>query len=100
MTPVGVHLVGSMPLGSSREVFETVNAILGRHVQRLPDGETGARSGWWLYQQPAFDRNPTLEVVETQNRIATIPLHRLRPGADPEQLSFGPLGYVDAARDS
>ena len=36
-----VHLVGSVPLSDARAVFETVSAVLGRKLKRIPDGETG-----------------------------------------------------------
>ena len=38
--PRNVYLVGSVPLASEKEVFETVSAALGPHLLTLPDGET------------------------------------------------------------
>jgi hypothetical protein len=45
-TPQGVHLVGSVPLADETEVFHVVGHALGRHLQRIPDGETGERQQW------------------------------------------------------
>ena len=44
--PRGVHLVGSVPLADAEAVFRAANAILGRHLRRIPDGETGERTNW------------------------------------------------------
>ena len=48
--PRGVHLVGSVPLEDSRAVFEMASTILGQHLHRLPDGETGIRANWVRWQ--------------------------------------------------
>ena len=42
--PQGVHLVGSVPLENSRAVFTMASEILGQHLRRMPDGETGERT--------------------------------------------------------
>jgi len=41
-----IHLVGSVPMASARNVFEQVSAALGTRIKRLPDGETGERADW------------------------------------------------------
>ena len=41
---LGAHLVGSVPLTDSAEVFHLCSSHVGEHLQRLPDGEPGARS--------------------------------------------------------
>jgi hypothetical protein len=38
--PLGVHLVGSVPLASAEDVFRTLGGALGDRLRRLPDGET------------------------------------------------------------
>ncbi|MFP6651307.1 MAG: hypothetical protein VCA17_03635 [Dehalococcoidia bacterium] len=45
-TPTGVHLVRSVPLSDSSEVFRTAGSILGDRLLLMPDGETGVRSNW------------------------------------------------------
>ena len=39
-------LVGSIPLDSSKEVFETFGKPLAPWLRALPDGETGPRKHW------------------------------------------------------
>ena len=47
-------LVGSVPLESSSAVFEAVGTKLGKLVKRVPDGETGTRKDWILWQADVF----------------------------------------------
>src|SRR5205807_10613749 len=61
--PRGIHLVGSVPLASADEVFRAVGAALGDHVRRIPDGETGPRSDWIVWQYPVLSSRPQFEVV-------------------------------------
>jgi hypothetical protein len=42
-TPEHVHLVGSIGLPSVADVFHTCGTLLGRRLQRIPDGEPGGR---------------------------------------------------------
>ena len=60
--PVGVHLVGSVPLGSAEDVFRRVAEALGDRVRRMPDGETGARSDWIVWQYPLFSSQAEFEI--------------------------------------
>src|SRR5262249_57698524 len=59
--PRGVHLVGSFPLGSPEEAFRTPSALLGPHLRRLPDGETGERAKWIMWQLPVLANHPQLQ---------------------------------------
>ena len=45
-TPEHVHLVGSIGLPSVADVFHTCGTLLGRRLQRIPDGEPGGRRLW------------------------------------------------------
>src|SRR5580704_7017173 len=56
-----VYLVGSVPMASAAEVFETVSAALGPRIKRLPDGETGERGDWITWLEPVFAGNPALQ---------------------------------------
>ena len=62
-TPTGVHLVGSVPLSDSSEVFRTAGSILGDRLLRMPDGEIGVRSNWIGWQFAVFYGNPIFETV-------------------------------------
>lgn len=96
--PHGVHLVGSVPLQSAEEVFRTASSILGSRLHRLPDGETGVRSDWIGWQFAVLARSPQLITVPpVPGRYAARPHVRLAPNCDPNTLTFGPLGYAEAA---
>ena len=43
-------LVGSVPLDLPASVFDAVGTKLGSLVKRVPDGETGARKDWIVWQ--------------------------------------------------
>jgi ubiquinone/menaquinone biosynthesis C-methylase UbiE len=99
--PVGVHLVGSIPLGSAEEVFRTVAGAIGDRIRRLPDGETGARSDWIVWQYPLFSSRPQFEMGPPgASSYRALPQLRLRAGADASALAFEELGYASAAVDS
>jgi SAM-dependent methyltransferase len=98
--PVGIHLVGSVPLGSAEEVFRTVAATVGDRLRRMPDGETGPRSDWILWQYPVFSSRPQFEVGPPgEDSYRTLPTLRLRSG-ETTGLTFDNLGYADAATAS
>jgi len=95
---LGVHLVGSVPLASPETVFRTVAAAVGDRVRRLPDGETGPRADWIVWQLPVFTAHPLLEVVPPDPK-SWRPLARVcvAEHARIEDVAFGPLGYAEAA---
>src|SRR6188768_1052201 len=99
-----VHLVGSVPLRNAREVFATVSGVLGSRLKRIPDGETGERSDWITWLEPAFSENPALEKSDELFRVhatgtARI-LYRLRPGKSANDVRFDNLFYADVAAAS
>lgn len=98
--PRGVHLVGSVPLGSAEEVFRTTSTILGRRLLRVTDGETGARANWIHWQSSVFTRHPAFEPAppgpDAYSAGASV---RLRSSA-PRPIQFGPLGYAAVAQSS
>jgi hypothetical protein len=94
---VGVHLVGSLPLETADQVFEVVGRELGRHVKRIPDGETGDRAGWIGWQAQVMGAAPQFEVkypfyINISPRIVG-----LKAGAKPEDVQYPNLQYADAA---
>jgi hypothetical protein len=102
--PRDVHLVGSVPLADARAVFATVSAVLGRRLKRIPDGETGERSDWITWLEPAFADNPALEKSDELFRIHATGTarmrYRLKPGKTASDVSFGNLFYADIAKQS
>ncbi|MGH7896486.1 MAG: hypothetical protein ACREQQ_00920 [Candidatus Binatia bacterium] len=99
--PRTVHLVGSIPLADAETVFRTVARTLGETVSRIPDGETGPRLDWIIWQLPVLTSRPQLELVPPDPaRYAPNPTVRLRPSASARDIRFERLGYADAARES
>jgi ubiquinone/menaquinone biosynthesis C-methylase UbiE len=97
----GVHLVGSVPLASPELVFRSIAAEIGDRLRRIPDGETGPRSDWIVWQLPVFTSLRQLEVVPPgPNSWRPLPRVRLGEGVRPEGVTFGALGYADAASAS
>ena len=92
----GAHLVGSVPLADAETVFRTVAGALGRHLARLPDGETGARKDWIAWQYGVLAATPGLEPIAVGER-GYLRKQLVRCTAPPR---FGALGYAAAARAS
>src|SRR5437868_7605198 len=100
-TPLGVHLVGSLPLRSSAEALQTVAARLGDRVRRIPDGETGPRSDWIVWQYPVLSSRPQFEVVPpAPGHYRALPRLRVRDGETTDTIRFEALGYAQAAISS
>jgi SAM-dependent methyltransferase len=96
--PEGVHLVGSVPLASPEEVFRTLATGLGDRVRRIPDGETGPRSDWIVWQYPVLSALPQFEVGPPgPGHYRALPRLRLRAGERAEGIRFENLGYAQAA---
>src|SRR5712691_4031944 len=94
----GAHLVGSVPLASAEVVFQTVGAEIGDRLRRIPDGETGPRSDWIVWQLPVFTSQPQLEVVPPgPDSWRPLPRVRLGEGVRPESVVLEALGYAEAA---
>jgi hypothetical protein len=99
--PRGVLLVGSVPLHNAEEVFRLAGAILGDRLRRIPDGETGERLGYVLWQYPVLANHPLLEAVAPDPFMRpSLPRVRLQPGAAGDLLTFDRLGYADVAKAS
>src|SRR5262252_2080719 len=104
-----VHLVGSIPLPDAAAVFSTVSSVVGRHLIRIPDGETGIRKTWIRFLQDVLAENPAIEVARDVppfkfiqwdgKLIREIPRLRLKRGAEPDPNTFK-TGYADMAIQS
>ena len=96
-----VHFVGTIGLDSVEEVFETTGKMLGANMLRCPDGETGGRRQWVMWQYPFLRSSPYLE--PDLNQLIPQPAVcrlRLANGVKPEHIQFGELGYAREARVS
>ncbi len=109
MTTDRLHLIGSIPLASSEDVFRTLSSELGRHLKRIPDGETGERSRWVYFQRqmlldhPAMELDPTVppyKFVQWDGKVVReIEQVRFKAGVDPATVFFE-TGYDSAALES
>ena len=99
-----IHLVGSIGLQDSDTVFRTLAEILGTRAKRYPDGETGARHYWVIWQGKVFAGHPGFEPA-----VNSAPLHpesrvmekfQLRDGVNPADLRFSSIGYAEEALKS
>jgi SAM-dependent methyltransferase len=102
--PVGAHLVGSVPLGSAEDVFRAAGGALGDRLRRLPDGETGSRADWILWQYQVFSSRSQFEVgppgADIQASYRALPKLRLRSTEDAQAMVFDRLGFADTAQAS
>jgi len=99
-----IYLVGSVPLASAGDVFETVSAAFGSRIKRIPDGEVAERSDWVVHLETLFRDNPDFErsdeVFGVHAGAAQRHRYRLKAGKTAQNVRFGNLGYADSARAS
>ena len=97
----GALLVGSVPLRDADEVFRTASVALGARLRRIPDGETGPRSDWIVWQYPVLSSRPELEVCPPgPHPYQLLPRLRLTDEGSAESLRLDDLGYAHAALSS
>ncbi|HLH88121.1 MAG TPA: hypothetical protein VKX28_06660 [Xanthobacteraceae bacterium] len=110
--PGQLHLVGSIPLDTPQEVFETFGAPLGKYLFAMPDGEVGPRRHWIsrvhyqvlaahpeleIVQRPA----PDADGVERQFPRNAADAWHFRVKAGVEKVRFGDPGWrLGYARDA
>jgi hypothetical protein len=115
-----VHLVGSFPVRSASEVFETAGPQLGTYAARLPDGEP---QGWINFSNDAFHRAIGVELIEGKDpkltgawedpaelkrrlldpdvvKKARGPSFHIKSGLAAKDVTFAPTGYVELALSS
>jgi hypothetical protein len=99
--PNGAHLVGSVPLPNAEAVFRASADHLGDRLRRVPDGETGPRLDWIVWQLQRFMADPQFEVIPPGPRnYAPNPRVALREGVSTDDFDFGALGYAESAISS
>jgi len=101
-----LHLIGSIPLADSEQVFRRLGESLGPFLRCMPDGETGERSRWVYFQRqmlldhPAMEIDPTVppyKFIQWDGKVVRdIEQVRFKPGVDPATVSFE-TGYDKAA---
>ena len=100
MPPTHVHFNGSVNLADNESVMREVVSRVPSGLRRLPDGETGDRDNWILFQLQKFLQAPWLVPVQPVNVVdgdyEGAPQLRLADGADPAEVTWPDLGYADA----
>ena len=98
----GAHLVGSIPLDNATNVFTTASEALGPYLRRIPDGETGDRTNWIVWQFPLFLQNESLQTYEQEDGYGGPAGMQvgIRDGCQANDIKFGPLGYAKSALES
>ncbi|MCY4310458.1 MAG: hypothetical protein OXC54_03960 [Rhodospirillaceae bacterium] len=100
------HLVGSLPYPDAATTFHEITTRLGRHVKRIPDGETGERARWIYWQRAKVENNPAMEVATDDGPtqihqwdgklVREWELFRFKDGVDAATVDFDP-GYAPDA---
>jgi hypothetical protein len=101
-----LHFVGSLPYAGCEDVFRNLAREVGAYLRRMPDGETGERIKWIVFQQRMLQRHEALEVdtsippLPVRQSDGTVHRHiarvRIKPGIDPDSVVFD-TGYDRAA---
>ncbi|MFI5262071.1 MAG: hypothetical protein ACHQZR_05920 [Candidatus Limnocylindrales bacterium] len=100
----GAHLVGGLAAPTAEEAMRTTAGVLGRHLTRLTDGETGPRAQWIWWQIDRLQAVPGVRMGQPQvNPETGNPDYSVFPGLDVDAGVTVPpraLGYADAAIES
>ena len=93
-----LHFVGSIPLPDGDAVFEALSSSVGGYLRRMPDGETGERIKWIVFQQRMLTAHPAMEVDPDQPPLPVrqadstvfreIRRLRMKADVDPDRVDF------------
>jgi len=100
MPPDHVHFNGSVNLADAESVMREIAARVPSGLPRIPDGETGDRGKWIVFQLQKFRQLPWLvptgPLDAAEDRYDQLPQLWLADGIDPAEVSWPDLGYADA----
>jgi hypothetical protein len=101
-----LHFVGSLPYPCCEDVFRSLVGEVGSYLRRMPDGETGERTKWIVFQQRMLQQHPALQIdtsiapLPVKQSDGTVHRHiervRIKPDVDPSSVVFD-TGYDRAA---
>ncbi len=96
-----IHFVGSIGLADAQTVFRTLAETVGERAKRYPDGETGVRHYWIIWQGEVFATHPDFRLATMRPPLTDTanptPVYALREGVAFDTLHFEPLGYAREA---
>jgi hypothetical protein len=100
MAPNHVHFNGSVNLADAESVMREIVSRVPSGLRRIPDGETGDRWNWIVFQLQKFLQLPWLvparPLEAAEGDYERMPQLRLADGVDAAQVSWPDLGYADA----
>jgi hypothetical protein len=104
MPPDHVHFNGSVNLADTGSVLREIVSRVPSGLRRIPDGETGDRGNWILFQMQKFLQSPSLVPAPPPDTQAgdyeQMPQLRLADGVDPAEMRWPDLGYAGAYLES
>jgi len=99
-----VHFNGSVNLADAASVMREIASRVPSGLRRIPDGETGDRGNWIMFQLQKFLQLPWLVPAQpldaAEGEYEQLPQLRLADGADPAQVAWPDLGYAGAYLES
>lgn len=102
-TVKGIHLVGSIPAPDSEAAMRKVCKGLPERFKRIPDGETGSRNYFTLWQYYLFKVAPQMMVSFEDNTESTkrqFTEQEVDEGIEQLEKAGINTGYDDAAIES
>jgi len=98
------HFNGSVNLSDAESVMREIAARVPSGLRRIPDGETGDRGNWIVFQLQKFLQLPWLvpdgPVGEADGEYEQLPELRLAEGVDPGSVIWPDIGYAEAYLES
>ncbi len=104
MPPSLVHFNGSVNLPDAETVMREISARIPASITRIPDGETGDRSGWILFQLAKFTESGSFRLVPPPpgqpDQYRDLPTLELADGVTVADVRWPDPGYAQAYLDS
>ena len=97
------HFNGSVNLSDAESVMREIAARVPSGVRRIPDGETGERGTWILFQLQKFMQLAWLvpdRPLSADGEYEELPRLQLADGADLAHATWPDIGYADAYLES
>lgn len=102
MTKHNIHFIGSIGLEDTETVFRSIAGLVGNKAKRYPDGETGERHYWIVWQGKIFAEHPSFELSSSQppvrpNDTLVLKRYKLSDDIQPGEIVFEAIGYAREA---
>ncbi|MCJ1312660.1 hypothetical protein MMC25_006336 [Agyrium rufum] len=94
----GALFIGSVPLATNEVVFRTLAENHGQQLRRIPDGETGERHNFVIWQSKVFEPTPSITRAKSEYELPIVEDTNFEPKA--EDVKLNPTHFDDAAIES